>query len=1078
MNLLTIDVIPLLCQPFRQGQVVKTFFISAGVFSAVVLLNCQAATLYVDINSASPGPPYTSWASAATNIQDAVDAANVGDLVLVTNGFYASGARLAGGCSNRVFVSKAISIQSMNGAAVTTIAGYQVPGSTNGPSAIRCIALTNGSSLRGFTLTNGASGTGLSTGGVIASSTNVSVSDCVIAGNACANFGGGASVASLSNCVLVGNTSFGSGGGVYGSTLKNCTLVGNMSFFAGSRQGGGAFNCTLIDCTLSNNIATEGGGAYGGTLSNCVLVANVAGPTITSGAGGGASSAALYNCNIVNNSSTYFGGGVINSSLANCNVISNTARMFGGGTYSGGCVNCFISGNTALNMGGGSYGSFFRNCNITGNTAETGGGVEGGTLINSILFYNQASVGSNYDGGLFTNCCTSPLPPNGAANLTNDPQLADAVHLSSTSPCVGAGGPASSFGVDVDGELWSVPPSIGCDEWYPTATGPLDFTLSAFSTSVPTNFGLSFTAQISGHASSNHWDFGDGTTAEDILQPVHSWPTLGDYAVAFTVYNQTVPSGITKTVAVHVVETVIHYVSLSSTNPMSPFVTWDTAATNIQSAVNAVFTPTNAIVLVSNGVYAFGGTRGTTPDLTTNRVVITNPIVLMSFSGPHNTVLQGYQVPGTTNGTAAVRCLRLTNGASVVGFTLTNGGTGNGANGGGIWSSSTNCVISNCVLVGNSASQGGGGAFSGHLINCVLSGNTASFGGGAASAKVENSKITTNAANGQGGGLSGCTADNCSIQGNAAASSGGGADGSVLLNCVIADNNRGGVIGGAATNCIIMRNTASNGGGVNGGQLYGCLVVSNSAGSGGGVYSSLAYNCTIVSNTATISAGGCFAATLKNCMVYYNNGGSSSNYNSGSSLSFCAATPLAPGSGNITNAPIFVDVAHGDFHLQASSPCINGGFNGYSASGSDLDGNPRISGGTVDIGAYEFPNPASVISYAWLQQYGFALDGSADRADPDADGASNWQEWIAGTDPTNGDSVFKILTLTGSAPMLTISWRSVTNRNYLVQRANIDIGVSGFQTIATNIAGGSPTSSYNDNTATGLGPFFYRVGVQ
>jgi hypothetical protein len=115
----------------------------AAAVALLVTATCAlSATHYVDLNSLNPMPPYTSWATAATVIQDAVDAAASGDEVLVTNGLYTVGGKaINGALTNRVALDKILTLRSVNGPLFTLIQGRKVPGTTNGDGAIRCAYL-------------------------------------------------------------------------------------------------------------------------------------------------------------------------------------------------------------------------------------------------------------------------------------------------------------------------------------------------------------------------------------------------------------------------------------------------------------------------------------------------------------------------------------------------------------------------------------------------------------------------------------------------------------------------------------------------------------------------------------------------------------------------------------------------------------------------------------------------------------------------------------------------------------------------------------------------------------------------
>ena len=253
---------------------------------------------------------------------------------------------------------------------------------------------------------------------------------------------------------------------------------------------------------------------------------------------------------------------------------------------------------------------------------------------------------------------------------------------------------------------------------------------------------------------------------------------------------------------------------------------------------------------------------------------------------------------------------------------------------------------------------------------------------------------------------------------------------------------------------------------------------------GGGATRCTLNNCTVTGNLAGSTdgyggGGGTSDCALSNCILYYNISYNIGDNDVGSVLNYSCTTPAPDsGVGNITNAPLFVDTnGWSNLRLQSNSPCINAGNNAYVTAATDLDGLPRTVGGTVDIGAYEFQSPASTISYAWLQQFGLPIDGSADYLDTDHDGHNNWQEWMAGTDPTNALSALRL-----AAPVITptnviLTWTSVTNRTYTLEQATNLGGAPAFSVLRSNLVGLPGTTSWTDTNATVLSPRFYQLRV-
>ncbi|MCP5024296.1 MAG: right-handed parallel beta-helix repeat-containing protein [bacterium] len=284
-----------------------------------------------------------------------------------------------------------------------------------------------------------------------------------------------------------------------------------------------------------------------------------------------------------------------------------------------------------------------------------------------------------------------------------------------------------------------------------------------------------------------------------------------------------------------------------------------------------------------------------------------------------------------------------TNSSAVLdGFEVRGGnanGSGNSNKGGGILCvSNSNPTIRNCNFVDNRCTFGGGAGYinASHptFTDCSFVDNVGgSYGGAFDMNGGSNTKF-----------------ERCTFMGNSANRAG-------ALEIFATSN-------ALVSNCLFVDNTATGGSG--GGALW--------FGNGG---SATVVNCTVVGNHAPSATGGGLRdagsnVTVTNCIFWDNDGPggaqNASNQVAGTNVTYCMVEGGVSGTGNLAVAPVFVNMAAGDYNLMITSPGIDAGNNAAVPTGVSLDirhkhrfeDEPSVvdtgvgSGPIVDMGASEF----------------------------------------------------------------------------------------------------------------------------
>jgi len=719
------------------------------------------------------------------------------------------------------------------------------------------------------------------------------------------------------NSILRGLTIMGGEHGVdcdgASPTIANCIIRNNSS----SENGGGmtimSGSPKVKNCTFSEN-----SGAYGGAVYCCGEAVD------------------MNDCRFIDNTATY-GGAIYNEyyvTLTNCEFSRNSATTGGAivNWYNVILNNCTFGDNSATNVGAvynlwDATSTTFTNCVFSGNHASGTGAVfndfAGPAFVNCTFAGNYAS-GPNSVGGAVVNRCCNPSIVNcifwgnnasAGKNISNYGGSNPNISYSDIEGCKDSNGIwDSNLGTDGGGNINGSPCFIDANN-----PAGADSVLGTF------DDGL----RLKGN--SLCIDAGDGNSAS--LRDI-----VGNARRDIPYFDNT-GTGTPNYVDIGAYEFQLWYVDCD-TNGDNDGTSWQNAFEDLQDAL--AYAGGGDMVWVAKGTYK--PTSGN--DRSTSFKIEKNVNLFGGFDGNEISVEQRNFLQNETILSGDIGTIDdhndnsyhvVENAANAVldGFTIANGyanGTDSDAFGGGIY---------NC------------GDFNMKVINCTLKNNSATCGGGA-----------------------------CSYE----------AMGNMFRNCKFAENTA--TYGGAISNfysvgATISNSTFSSNSAEYGGAVYyemveetsfvNCLFSNNYASSdGGGMFklgsNPVITNCTFNGNCA-FGAGGAMLnyfgdASIVNCILWGNNasaGKNISNYGgSNPTISYSDTEGCkdsngvwdpnlgTDGGGNINSEPLFIDPDNGDLHLRPNSPCINAGDpNGDYSGQTDIDGQPRVMGDRVDIGADE-----------------------------------------------------------------------------------------------------------------------------